>query len=92
MLGAPWIHTFIGLAIGYLLMIILTGKLRRLKARDRSGYAGDLTRSGKLRIFWNAAYFAILILVDKEVLSERPWYTIATTIFMAGLTITVTVL
>jgi len=57
-----------------------------LQANDRSGYAEDLRGATRLRAGWNPIYIAIIILVDSNVLPPKPWYTVISTLFLAGLT------
>jgi len=85
MMGSDWITALIGAALGLGLLFLCLRKLQQLHAHDRSGYTSDLRAASKLTAPANALYTTILILVDTDVLSPRPWYTMASAIVMIGL-------
>jgi len=86
LLGSEWLAALVACVIGYSIALLLSRRLKQLQTTDRAGYASDLMATNIVIIPGNALYQAIIILVDTDLLSPHPWYTIASALLMSLLT------
>jgi len=75
------------LGLGYAVAIALIKRLQQLRANIRSGYGSDFKATVKLRGPWLVLALSSTILVDLNVLTPKPWYTVGAALFMVFATI-----